>query len=185
MKVIVGLVIFTSLRLIGSVAESATAPAESLGGLSVPTNPTPSTDPNPLVKIQMTFDCNPCSNDTDKYMIHIDPGCVGTVCPPSVTATKPVRRHNTVTWVGRLAPGSHTIEPIVHDAYGRVIITFSRGVGQSSGGIRPGSIKMESPGSSGDRQRISRCGVSLITTDPYDAPLYRFDVTLGVASSVC
>jgi len=185
MNAILEVVIVTTLGLLGCAAESPAAQSGSVGGLSLPTNPAPTPITNPLVTIQMTYDCDPCSDNTDNYMIYVDPGCLGTACPPSVTVSKPLRKHNTVTWAGRLPPGSHTIEPIVHHAKGRVIITFSRGVGENSGGIRPNSIKIESSGSPGDRQRISRCGVSVITTNHYDAPLYTFDVMLGVASSVC
>ena len=107
--------------------------------------------------IQMTYECDPCRDDNTNYMIFVDPGCLGEACPPSVTVVKPLLRHNTVTWVGRLPPGSHTIEPVVHNPRGRVIITFSRGAEENSGGIRPDSMKIESSGASGDRHRFSRC----------------------------
>jgi hypothetical protein len=73
-----------------------------------PSSPTPSPVADPLVTIQVTYSCHPCTNDPDNYAINID--CGNSRCAAMVRAQNPTLEHNTLTFTGRFA----TIREEIH-----------------------------------------------------------------------
>ena len=133
-------------RTLGAAALCCLA---ACGGGGSATAPTPTPAVNPLVTIQMTYDCSPCNNDPDNYQINVDCGVNG--CHSIASVANPLLDHNTVTWTGRLAPGSHTFEMRVHNVpIGKAaIITFPPAGSDNNGGVRPNSLEVASLESAG------------------------------------
>src|SRR5262245_47873951 len=95
------------------------------GGQSptAPTAGTPTHGANPLVTIQVAYNCHPCANEHDNYAIYVDCNVSG-ACQSHVYAENWLREENTMTWTGRLAPGKHNFEVRVVNVERAVSITF-------------------------------------------------------------
>jgi len=127
-------------------------------GGSSPNSPS-GTVADPVVTIQVSYRCHPCTNDPDNYAINVDCGNNG--CRAYVRAQNPTVEQNTLTYSGRLAPGNHNFEIVVHAVETSVTVTFPTATtADNTGGIKPDSLRLvSSDTSSVDVLRFSRCGL--------------------------
>ena len=172
------------LLLIGCKGKSPTTPSTP----NNPTTPSPAPIADPLVTIQVTYSCHPCTNDPDNYAINID--CGNNRCGAMVRAQNPTLEHNTLTFTGRLTPGAHNMEVVVQNVETSVVIAFpASAAGTSTGGIKPDSLRQQNSLTSAvEINTFNRCGsVTTFRTRPtsrYET-FFTFDVILGAAAAVC
>jgi hypothetical protein len=141
---------------------------------------------NPLVTVEVTYNCHPCADDPDNYEMHID--CADGGCAHRARPNNWLLEHNTMTFTGRLAPGRHNLEVIVGRVEQPLIIRFPPVAGANTGGVKPDSLRLvhsETP--SVDVMTFRRCElVNTFRTRPSRYGSYfEFDVVLGSGNSIC
>lgn len=160
-------------------------PANCSGGSSSPTAPTRSTtEGHPVVTIQLTYSCRPCTTDPDNYSFGVQGGGGASRRPGTTIETE------TLTWTGPLAPGPHYVDVRIQNPHTSWSLAFMpSGTPRNSGGIKPFTVRvLDRGGPVAALQTLSRCGMltAFVGTPPaYYNPVYEIDVVLGGATEVC
>jgi hypothetical protein len=126
------------LAIVSALAAIQLACADG-GSATAPSNaPEPLADP--VVRIELTYTCNPCVNDPDNYALYI--GCIDGRCAQTVWAQNPLAPENTLTGTARLSPGVHSVEAVVGRPKGPINVRFSGpAVAGNTGGVTPNSLR--------------------------------------------
>ncbi len=166
----------------GTSSQTNTSPTQPS---PVPTTPAL---PAPTITVQVSYQCNPCLNDPDNYILGIDCPANGVGACAGRASNQNPSGSRSFSWTGPLAVGRHVMYVEVRNVETLVNVTFSSNA-SSSGGLKRESLRVTtSQTASVDTYGYSSCSAATAFKQRPTAWFeteYQFEIGLASQGGTC